>query len=255
MTRDHPPAKWIEFPRPNPQARLRLFCFPYAGGSTLIYRNWHQSLPPSVEVCAVQLPGRGIRLREPPLRDTVAVVKHVTEVIYGTLDKPFAFFGHSMGALVSFETARNLRRLGVRQPEHLFVSGRSAPKFRYPERPLHALPEGELMDELRRLNGTPREVLDNPELMSLMLPTLRADFEVCETYKYTPEAPLGCPVSVQGGLQDDIERARLEAWAEETCAGFSLEMFPGDHFFLHTSTQLLLRSLSQHLEQVVGRLS
>lgn len=249
MTNSNPPDKWIEFPKPNPRANLRLFCFPYAGGSSLIYRKWHEQLPASVEVCAVQLPGRGGRLREPPLRSLSAVVGPVAEAVSRHLDKPFAFFGHSMGALLGFELARELRRRGARTPEVVFASARPAPRFQYPERTLHALPEAELMDELRRLNGTPRQVLESPELMSLMLPMLRADFEVCETYVYTPEPPLDCPVSVFGGLYDDISREKLEAWSEETSRDFSLQMFPGDHFFLHTTEGLLLRTLAQNLHQ------
>lgn len=247
---------WLPYAQPNPEAHLRLFCLPYAGGSALIYRGWPQKLPPGVEVCAVQLPGRGHRMKEPPFRSVAELVPVLAEALRPYLDKPFALFGHSMGALVSIEMARHLRRHAGLAPQHLFVSGRSAPQLGKKGENLYDLPDDELVEHLRRLNGTPREALEHPELMQLMLPLLRADFSVCDTYLHADEPPLGCPVTAFGGLGDaNVPRADLEAWAAQTTGPFSLRMLPGGHFFLHESEAMLLHVLARDLQQIVLRLT
>jgi len=239
---------WVTCPRPNPQAKLRLFCFHYAGGGALSFRTWSDSLPPHVEVCPIELPGRGIRLREAPFTQLETLIQALEKALLPSLTQPFAFFGHSLGALVSFELARLLRRNYRFTPVHLFVSGHRAPQIPDPEPPIHALPEPAFLEELRRYNGTPEEVLNNPELMQLFLPALRADFAVLETYVYAPSPPLDCPITAFGGLQDwKASCEDLKAWREQTKAAFSVQMFAGDHFFLHSSKSLLLQSLSQEL--------
>lgn len=239
---------WLVIQRPNPRATLRLFCFPYAGGSALVYRTWADSLPPHIETCALQLPGRGSRMREPPLLDLMELVEVLAPVLEPYFDKPFAFFGHSMGATISFEMVRLLARQGKTLPQHLFVSGRRAPQFPETDRPTYNLPEPEFIEELRRLNGTPRELLENPELMQLMLPLLRADFTLCQTYTLGEAQPLACPITAYGGLQDTcVTREHLEGWRPHTDATFALRMLPGDHFFLHAAQPALLRSLASEL--------
>jgi len=239
---------WVTYRKPSPQVRLRLFCFPYAGGGVSIFRAWSDGLPADVEVCPVQLPGRGTRLMEPPFTRLSPLVQALAEALFPLLDKPFAFFGHSLGALVSFELARQLRRQYAVQPVRLFISADRAPQISYRDPPIHSLPEGEFLVELRRLNGTPREVLEDEELRQIMLPLLRADFAVYETYGYRTEPPLNCPISAFGGLQDHrVSRGDLEAWREQTSVSFSLRMFPGDHFFLNTTQPPLLGALSQDL--------
>jgi medium-chain acyl-[acyl-carrier-protein] hydrolase len=241
---------WIAFRKPNPQARLRLFCFPYAGTGASIFRTWSDGLPADVEVCPVQFPGRGTRLMESPFTQLSPLVQALAEALVPLLDKPFAFFGHSLGALVGFELARQLRRHSGVQPVGLFVSADRAPQIPPRDRPLHALPEGEFLNELRRLNGIPGKVLEDIELMQIMLPVLRADFAVYETYVYTTEPPLDCPISTFGGLQDHrVSRGDLEAWRDQTNASFSLQMLPGDHFFLNKAQPLLHQVLSQELRR------
>lgn len=189
---------------------------------------------------------------ERPFTQLEPLVQHLASPLLPYLDKPFAFFGHSMGGLVSFELTRLLRREYGVSPVHLFVSGHRAPQVPDPDLPIHALPESEFLEELRRFNGTPEAVLKNAELMQLLLPTLRADFAVIETYAYTPETPLECPITAYGGLQDrEVSCNELEAWREQTNASFVLQMFPGDHFFLHSSGSLLLQALHQKLHQIV----
>ncbi len=241
---------WIAFRKPNPQARLRLFCFPYAGTGASIFRTWSDGLPADIEVCPVEFPGRGTRLMETPFTQLPPLVQALAQALAPLLDKPFAFFGHSLGALVGFELARQLRRQSGVQPIRLFVSAARAPQIPHRNRSIHALPEGEFLVELRRLNGIPGKVLEEAELMQIMLPILRADFAVYETYAYVTEPPLNCPISAFGGLLDQrVSRGDLEAWRNQTNGSFSLRMFPGDHFFWNTTQSLLLKVLSQKLRE------
>jgi medium-chain acyl-[acyl-carrier-protein] hydrolase len=241
---------WIAFRKPNPQARLRLFCFPYAGTGASIVRTWPDGLPVDVEVCPVQFPGRGTRLTETPFTRLSPLVQALAQALVPLLDKPFAFFGHSLGALVGFELSRQLRKQSGVQPVRLFVSADRAPQIPLRDRPIHALPEAEFLAELRRLNGIPAKLLEDMEFMRFMLPVLRADFAVYETYAYATEPPLDCFISSFGGLQDRrVSRGDLESWRDQTGVSFSLRMFPGDHFFLNTSQPLLLQALSQDLRK------
>jgi medium-chain acyl-[acyl-carrier-protein] hydrolase len=244
-------GSWMSFIKPAPGARLRLFCFPYAGGGSMIFRNWAAGLPSTVEVAALRLPGREGRLSEKPFTSLASLVRTINEVLEPYLDKPFAFFGHSMGAVIGYELARLLQTERGLEPSHLFVSGRRAPQYPDDNRHTSALPEKEFVEELKRLNGTPREVLDHPELMEMMIPVLRADFSVCQGYEYTPGPPLNCPITAYGGLNDtDVTRETLEGWREHTTSTFTLRMLEGDHFFLHSSQSLLLRVLSQALHKL-----
>ncbi|HVF55939.1 MAG TPA: alpha/beta fold hydrolase [Pyrinomonadaceae bacterium] len=247
---------WLACPKPNPRAGLRLFCFPYAGGTATIFHQWQSDLPPSVEVCPVQLPGRGKRMQEKPFTDLFSLVEATATALRPFLDKPFAFFGHSMGGLISFELARHLRRERAPAPTRLFISGRRAPQVESESAPTHDLPESEFVEEVRKLAGTPAEVLEHPELRHLMLPLLRADFSVCETYRYTAEPPLDCPISVFGGLYDrDVQRKHLEPWGGQTTRPVTVRMLPGDHFFINTQQPLLMRVLGQELHQLASFVS
>lgn len=254
-TINKPDTAWIAWARPRPEARLRLFCFPYAGGGATIFRKWSDSLPETVEVNPVQLPGRGNRLREPPFARLSPLVQAIAAGLLPHLDKPFAFFGHSMGALISFELARLLRRERGIEPYHLFVSGRRAPQILDPVPITYNLPQAKFIENLQKLNGTPAELFEHRELMTLMLPVLRADFEVVQTYAYEEEPALSCSISALGGIQDqEVSRGDLEAWRHQTGAAFMLRRFAGDHFFLNTQQSLFLQMLSQELGQLVSSL-
>lgn len=242
---------WVTFPKPNPQAKLRLFCFPYAGGSALNFRSWFDKLPLTVEVCPIELPGRGTRLREPLFTQLLPLIQAIACALLPYLNKPFTFFGHSMGGLISFELARLLCRDYGRSPTHLFISGYKAPHLPDFNPPIHNLPEPLFLEKLRELNGTPNEVLAHKELMGLFIPILKADLTILETYVYAPEPRLNCPIAVFSGLQDrGINCNDLKAWQEQTNASFSLQMLPGDHFFLHSAQSLLLQFLSSKLQQI-----
>lgn len=240
---------WLVNWKPNRKASVRLFCFPYAGGGDFVFRSWQQSLPETIEVCPVQLPGRGLRITEPPCTEIKQLIKAAGEALAPCLDKPFALFGHSMGALIAFELARHLRREYSAQPVHLFVSGRCSPQMI--SGPLDAkLFDSELPEMLRRNNGTPEEVLDNSELMELVAPVLRADVVLCNSYVYAPKPPFSFPITAFGGLDDrGVTRRYIEGWREHTTGAFLLRMVPGDHFFVNTSRLLLLEAISKELEQ------
>jgi medium-chain acyl-[acyl-carrier-protein] hydrolase len=185
---------------------------------------------------------------EPPFTRLSPLIQALAHALFPLLDKPFALFGHSLGALVSFELARHLRRQYGLHPVRLIISAGPAPQIACRDLPMHTLPDGELVAKLRRLNGTPREVLEHEELMEIVLPFLRADFALYETYVYSTEPPLNCHISTFGGLQDtNVSHSDLEAWHDQTTGSFSLRMFPGDHFFLNTAQPLLLQVLSQEL--------
>jgi len=242
---------WFPRVKRSPTARLRLFCFPYAGGSALIFRNWINFFGSQVEIYPVQLPGRGQRLHETPFSSMDTLLDALEDAIFRYLDKPFIFFGHSMGATISFELAHRLSRTQGREVAHLFVSGRRAPQILDREPPTFDLPEPELITELHRLKGNPPEVLQNPEILALILPLLRADFELIQTYRYVPKGPLKCGITAMGGTDDyDVSREDIQAWQEQTGGAFSMRMFPGDHFYLHSMEKMLLEAVAQIIEKI-----
>jgi len=247
--------RWLAYREVNPRARVRMFCFPYAGGGASAYRGWAGPLPPDVEVCPVQLPGREGRLRETPFDRPEPLVQALADGLQPYMQGlPFVFFGHSMGAMLSFELARELRRRGQPLPLHLFVSGRSAPQIVDDEEPIHALPEAEFIDKIRELNGTPEEVLQHMELMRLLIPVLRADFAVNETYVYTEQEPFGFGISAFGGLGDkEVTREEVAAWKEHTTGRFRLRMLPGDHFFIHGNRDMVLEALARDLMEILAQ--
>ncbi|HET9211075.1 MAG TPA: thioesterase II family protein [Thermoanaerobaculia bacterium] len=249
----NPQERWLAYRDVNPRAKMRMFCFPYAGGGASVYRGWGASLPNDLEVCPVQLPGRESRLREPAFTDLETMVPAVADALDPYLNLPFVLFGHSMGAAIVFELARELRRRGRPEPLHLFVSGRRAPHLPAREEPIHALPEAEFLVKLRELNGTPEEVLQHEELMKLLLPILRADFGVNEKYELTPEEPLQAGISAFGGIGDeDVTREDVEGWKEHTTGRFRARMFPGDHFFIHANKDLVLEAVARDLAEILA---
>ncbi len=225
---------WIAYRKPRPQARLRLLCFPYAGGGALTYRPWAVEMPPESDVLPVQLPGRERRLRERPHTRVGPLVEAATRSLEPYLDRPFAVFGYSMGALIGYEFVQRLRRERGLEPVHVLVAARRAPQLPPDPDDYYKLSDPDFKERLREMNGTPAEVLEHPELMELVLPLLRADFELNDTYEPAGHPPLGCPLTVFGGLEDgEVTREELEAWRAVTTGPFQLRMFAGDHFFLN----------------------
>lgn len=239
---------WLLCPPPGGR-QLRLYCFPYSGGNAVSFVPWQREIHPAIEVCAVQLPGRGARMREAPLSSFTCLIEQLAQVIDEQGVAPFAFFGHSLGSLMAFELTRYLRRHGRPLPQKLIVSGCNAPPLRKPAtRRLHELPDDELIERLRDYNGTPHEVLEHRELMRLLLPTIRADFALGADYHYADEAPLPVPLSVCCGRSDPhVGVDELQAWQKQTSAAFRLHWFEGDHFYINAERRALLDCLTAEL--------
>jgi medium-chain acyl-[acyl-carrier-protein] hydrolase len=240
-------------PQANTQAVFRLFCFPYSGAGASIFRTWAAPLAPAIEVVAVQLPGRETRRKEPLLSHLPSLIQALTPALLPYLDRPFMFFGHSVGALIGFEVARQLRRIGHTLPRHLVVSGRAAPQFLTSAPPIHQLPDVDFLAALHRYNGTPAIVLENADMMNLFMPILRADLAINETYIYQPEAPFDFPIAVFGGLEDvQVSHANLSGWREQTKADCNLQLLPGDHFFLKHQQKAILQVISAFAASIVS---
>jgi medium-chain acyl-[acyl-carrier-protein] hydrolase len=237
-------SRWFESLSAAEAPLLRLFCFPYAGGDAQVFRGWQRHLAPEVDVCLAHLPGRGRRLGAPRFTRLQKLVEAIADVIGPKAETPFAFYGHSMGALISFELARELRRRNAVSPLHLFLSGSQAPGMRKIELRMFDLPEKELIAKLHKLNGTPMELFDDPEIKDLFIPLLRADFEMVDTYECSPESPLMCPMTVYGGSED--ERAPVDSlnpWEMHTTAQCKVRIFPGGHFFIQQQSAQFINVL------------
>ena len=253
MNLDATAARWITRPRPAPRARLRLFCLPHAGGGASAFRGWADALPAEVEVCPVQLPGRENRITEAPFDRMSPLIDALAEVIDPFLSLPFALFGHSNGSLIGFELARTLRARGRPGPVHLFASGRRAPGLPAPRPPTYQLPDDAFLAELRALDGLPAQILEHQELLSLLLPALRADVTMHDTYEFREQPPLACPITAYGGLADPrVTRDELQGWHRHTAGPFVMRMFPGGHFYLQDDRPTLLRTLSTDLHTVLS---
>jgi acyl transferase domain-containing protein/surfactin synthase thioesterase subunit len=240
---------WIANLHSNPKAHLRLFCFPYAGAGASVFSTWSNQLPPEIEVCPIQLPGRENRQQEAPFTRLSPLIQTLVPLLKPYLDIPFALFGHSLGALIGFELARELRRRDLPSPVMLFVSGSRAPQILDTDFLIHRFPDPLFIEILRTIRGTPEKVLQNQELMQMLLPTIRADFAILETFLYVNEKPLDFPIHAFGGMQDSkISQEDLAAWSEQTNQ-FELNMFPGDHFFCESDRKLLLQFIAQEIQQ------
>ncbi|MBL8100974.1 MAG: thioesterase [Anaerolineales bacterium] len=241
--------QWFVCPQPNPKAETRLFFFPYAGGGPAVFNKWAVDLPANIEARIAHYPGRGSRYNEPPIKELAVLVEKIFQTIQPLLDKPFAFFGHSLGGLVAFELARTLHQNNLPQPTALFISACDAPHILDHHLLLHNLPDAQFLTSLKELNGIPAELLNQPDVMQLLMPTLRADFELIETYRFAMTSPLNCPVLVFGGLDDPrVSRERLEGWAIHANAHFELKYFPGDHFFIHTARKSVIAEILSVLD-------
>lgn len=247
--------RWVVVPRRSPSALVRLFCFPYGGAGASAYRTWHQGLPSTVEVCAIQLPGREARVGEAPLADLDQVVMSLVDALEPLSDIPFVFFGHSLGAFLAFELARELRDEQRPGPAHLIVSGQRAPHRPNALPPCFHLPDAEFVEELqRRYDAIPAVVRDNPQIMQLLLPTLRADFTMHDTYEYVAGSPLTCPIASFGGDRDsEVAAHELAEWQACTSGAFTSRVFTGGHFYIRTAQDALLQAIAELLTPLQAR--
>ncbi|MBE2197923.1 MAG: thioesterase [Anaerolinea sp.] len=241
---------WCTYVKENKHAKVKLFCFHHAGGRAMLFRDWQTMSRPEIQIIPVELPGRGSRLREDFFVQLQPLVSQLADTLQPFNDKPFAFFGHSMGALISFELARYLRYKNRNMPAHIFISAHRAPHLPQTHEPYYKLPENIFLKKLQEISGTPSEVLDNPEFLELLLPIIRADFEICDTYHYHQERPLNCPITVFGGKQDPVVSASLlPQWEIHTANKFEFYAFHGHHFYIHQAQQLIVEIIGHKLKK------
>jgi surfactin synthase thioesterase subunit len=247
-------SSWLTCPQRRQDPRLRLFCFPFAGGSASTYRLWGTRIAAAVEVCAIQLPGREEHAGEAPFTNLVRLAVAAAGAMTASLDRPFALFGHGMGALVAFEVARALRRAQRPSPCALLVSACGAPQSAVGCRTLIGqLPDTAFADEIQRRKALPDATLRDPQQLALLLPTLRADLEACDTYEYVVERPLECPVTVFGARDDvSVTEGQLGEWRTQTSGPFEQMTLPGDRFYIHSYPDALLAHLGSRLRRLIS---
>lgn len=243
------PTPWFVRFKPLSAPRSRLFCFHHAGGSASAFRTWASLLPSEIELWAVQLPGREGRLNEKPFSRFDEIIPAAIEQLRPYLDLPFTFLGYSIGSLVAFELCRQLRREGNALPRRLLVAASRPPHMPYRFEPTHTRPDDQFVTIVReRYNAIPDAVLKDPELLKLLLPTLRADMGVVETYTYSEEPALAIPITAFAGSQDpEATLAEVETWKNHTSRRFDCHQMPGDHFFLNTARDRILRIVNTRL--------
>jgi myxalamid-type polyketide synthase MxaB len=244
----NPAGRWLACYEPRNEARLRLFCFHYLGGGASAFRRWQENLPAEIEVCPVQLPGREQRIRENACEQMLPLAATLAEQLRPMLDRPFALYGHSMGALLAFELARQLRRESL-EPVHLFAAAYLAPHAPGPYRQGQQYDRSDLDEVVRRLLDVPEAVMANEEFMSALLPTINADLKLVGSYAYELQAPLDCPITAFGGESDrEVKEQDLLGWRQHTTQAFRLQMFAGGHLFLEPSQDALLKAIQAALE-------
>ncbi|MYM28006.1 alpha/beta fold hydrolase [Duganella sp. CY15W] len=244
----HETQRWFIRQPASTRPRMRLYCFAYAGGSAAVYGGWQRELDPAIEVVAIELPGRGSRFSEKPVSNFFWLVQELAYAIAAQERLPFAFFGHSLGGLLAFEVARYCKLRLLPQPCQLMVSGSAAPGMRKPGRNLHLLPDEDLMTELKSYNGTPAAVLESAELMAMLLPMIRADFGLVDSYRYRLAPLLDMPLTVLAGRGDPhVTQDQASAWSTETSADSRVIWLEGDHFFIHGARAAVLDAVRDTL--------
>jgi surfactin synthase thioesterase subunit len=247
------PANWIIRPSPRADAQVRLFCFPFAGGGASAFKPWANALPDHFELCVIQMPGREERLAEPLMTDMSELVTALTQEIAPLTDRPFAFFGHSMGAIVAYEVACRLRDTGAGQLSRLFLSARAAPQLQQDGTPLRHLDDEAFIERLQKVYGAvPEAIRQSAELRDIFLPILRADVALLETHADTRPEPLPCPITALGGANDPaISAGMLAGWQDRTSAGFAQCEFPGDHFYVNSERDAVIAAILDALKDAL----
>ena len=252
MSRNPPTASWLVALRPLPDPRIRLLCLPFAGGAASFYRSWSQLAVAGLEVWAAELPGRGRRMLETPVRRFSQLVDSLQAAIEPLMERPLVLFGHSMGAELAFEVGCRLERAGYANLCHLVVSGRP-PYARAKRRRWSQLSDAAFLREVQSIGGLPDAVVQDQALRQLALPGLRADFEALEHWRPPEQRMCGIPITVLGGDQDDYEPTALRSWAGCTRASSTLHMFPGDHFFVQSERASVLEQVRLTVETCLRR--
>ncbi len=241
---------WITCAQPEPNARMRLFCLPFAGGGASLYRKWGSLLGPEFEVCPIQLPGRENRIAEPAQKNDRSLASLLANQLSLYIDKPYVVYGHSMGGLLTFEVLRQLQNDGHPLPQIAFIAAHRAAHLPPRRAPLVDLDDQSFINKLIDFGGFEPEILANKELLDFILPTLRADFEVCDGYQYTADTPLDCPlVAISGSKDLEAPPEDMTPWKEHSLQSFHHITLDAGHFFLKTHTDALLTQIRQHALQ------
>lgn len=241
-------SSWIANKKPNDRAKIRIFCFPCAGAGASYFRNWHEQFLPEIDFLTMQLPGRENRFSEPLYKNMTQLVRDFAESLRPYMNMPFAFFGHSLGALICYELTKYLRRTHNPIPLQLFIAAYRAPHLPNPKPILHNLPDDDFIDELMYYRGIPEEIIQNKEMLELITPIIKADYKIHETYIYKPEERLGCPIMVFGGIEDGfVSFNDLEGWREETAGECQIRMLPGGHYFINDNCALIVKTIKDNL--------
>jgi len=250
-------SKWIFQPNPRPDAKVRLFCFPYAGSSAIVtYKYLVDSLPEFVEVCPVEFPGRGTRMGEKLIDNIEEILLNISKSFEDWLDKPFMFFGHSMGALISYELVFKIYGKYNKLPLKLYVSAHKAPFLERGGPIMHKLDKENFIRELKKMNGIAKELFEHSELMELMLPIIRNDYAVCENYSHKNKEKINIPITAFGGLYDkDVKEEHIKQWSEVTNSEFSHFLLEGDHFFITKEKEKFLNLFSKLLANDVVKMN
>jgi surfactin synthase thioesterase subunit len=233
--------------------KFKLFCLPYAGGSSAVFNKWRQYLDKRIEMHAVELAGRGRRIYDPLYDSIEEAVDDVYNIVKGLLDEtPYAIFGHSMGGIIAYELAQKISTLKQPPPDHIFFSGRGAPHVpRNNNKMFHKMPEKEFKKEIIDLGGTPKEFFDHPELIDVLLPTLRSDFKIAETYEKSKDIkPLNCDITVFIGKEEDVKAEQMHGWKEHTNKICTIHYFEGEHFFINEKMEKIVKIINNQLLMV-----
>jgi medium-chain acyl-[acyl-carrier-protein] hydrolase len=247
-------SPWIVQSAPRANASLRLFCLPHAGAGSVIYREWHTDFPESVDVCAIEPPGRLARRKDPSIVDATEFAEALATALEPYLDLPFAFFGYSLGALMAFECARVLRRRRKLEPSTLMFAAHKAPHMPYRQPSIRREPKVPFVRELERRYGPLEPVIKaDPEMLDMIIDIMRGDLGMIEAYSYRDEQPFACPILALGGKQDvSMIPEELDGWRAQTTSAFRAEWLPGGHFFLRSHGPQLRALVRDELARATG---
>ncbi|MCE2595214.1 alpha/beta fold hydrolase [Motilimonas cestriensis] len=244
---------WFHVPKPKVNPKLRLFCLSYAGGSSATYSPFADQLPNEVELVAVQLPGRGIRLSEAPYTNLSQLVVDLSKQMQPLLEVPYVVMGHSFGSRLGYELVQHFRMLQWPLPLHFIASGSKAPHYKNTDSPIHQLPEAAFIEKLRSFGGTPDEILNNADFMEMLLPMLRADFAMVETHQSEIRPALDCDLSMFGGVNDEgVPQDKLLDWQLHFSGHISETLFEGGHFFIETHKALVIKSVKEKVQALLA---
>lgn len=237
-------------PNPKSNAEIKLFCFPFAGGGVQPYIQWENDLPGNAELIIIQPPGRGVRILEDRYNEMAPLVSDLLNVVQEELDRPYVFFGHSLGSLIAFELLTKIDKKGLPLPSHFFASASRSPQSASINSAICYLPDDEFIEELKALNGTPPDILNNESLMSIFLPTIRSDIEIALRYRHENVIKFDTKITILGGERDFISKSGLAKWSENFRVTEALDIYDGDHFFINDHKDKIVRQITSVLEQL-----